>query len=594
MSKDLKRNGQTDIAKRFFKVFQMFFQEIKITITTKLTRKLGKATLLNLLRLKLKVALPLLGFLAVINGLWSSSLLMLVSHKISGTPLPFFNDFDWLIYLIFVLVSFVLTYYFNGYMIKASLIFGKEMTLQIIDKLRLSNYESYLQIGEERVRTIMEDVRTLESLPGVFITFFNSLVMIVAGMGYMFWLYPKGALTIVSLIVILVFIYVYRNGIIEKDMDAKRDLDDVFMRFYNDFLHGFNKVKMSTKRSDSIFIGHITENRDKAIELSTKAGLSSFGNELLGGYFFYFLIGAILFVLPVVFSIDKTVISGFMITLLFLMGPIGILINLMKSVIGYNVAFARINEFNDTLTDNLNHSDAFPLSTSNKEWPVLETLSINEITYQHVDETGSITFELKPINLKIGKGEIIFISGSNGSGKSTFINLLSGLYIPKSGNIFLNDLIITDDNRAQYRDMISCIFSNNYLFTENYDNFNLLPTNKHLAELLKKMKLDKVIRQDENNRIFQNLSSGQQKRLALIYTLLENKDIFIFDEWAAEQDPEFRKYFYENIIPDLKNKGKTVIAITHDDAYYQHCDRLIKFNYGGMLVQEQMGLEVGS
>jgi ABC-type siderophore export system fused ATPase/permease subunit len=294
-------------------------------------------------------------------------------------------------------------------------------------------------------------------------------------------------------------------------------------------------------------------------------------------------------VLPVVFSIDKTVISGFMITLLFLMGPIGILINLMKSVIGYKIAFARINEFNDTLTDNLNDSDALSLSTSKKELPVFETLSIDKISYQHIDEKGDVTFELKPINLEISKGEIIFISGSNGSGKSTFINLLSGLYIPKSGKIVVNDLIVTDENRSQYRDMISCIFSDNYLFTENYDNFNLLPSNKHLAELLKKMKLDKVIRQDEeNNRIFQNLSSGQQKRLALIYSVLEDKDVFIFDEWAAEQDPEFRKYFYENIIPDLKSKGKTVIAITHDDAYYKYCDRLMKFNYGEMLVQEQL------
>ncbi|WP_062053008.1 cyclic peptide export ABC transporter [Aquimarina longa] len=545
-----------------------------------------KVTLLNLLRVKIKVALPILGFIAVINGLWSGSLLMLVSHKIAGTPLPLFDDYDWLVYLFFVVGSFFLTYYFNGYMIKATLNFGKEMTLQIINKLRLSNYESYLHMGEARVRTALEDVRTLESLPGNFIVFFNSIIMILAGIGYMFWLYPKGAIMMIFLILILVFIYIHRNGIIEKDMDAKRDLDDVFMRNYNDFLHGFNKVKMSTKRSDSIFLDHITKNRDKAIKLSIKSGLSAFGNELLGDYFFYLLIGTVLFILPTFFSIDATVISGFMITLLFLMGPIAILINLMESIISYKVAFKRINEFNDTLTDNFNDSDSILLSTS-KELPVFETLYTNNIDYQHIDEKGNITFQLKPINLKINKGEVVFISGSNGSGKSTFINLLSGLYIPKSGEIFVNDVLITNNNRSNYRDMISCIFADNYLFTENYDNFDLLPSNTHLTKLLKEMKLDEIIRQDiANNRIFQNLSSGQQKRLALIYSVLEDKDIFIFDEWAAEQDPEFRKYFYENIIPDLKSKGKTVIAITHDDAYYKYCDRLIKFDYGKMIEKD--------
>jgi cyclic peptide transporter len=360
------------------------------------------------------------------------------------------------------------------------------------------------------------------------------------------------------------------------------------MRNYNDFLHGFNKVKMSTKRSESIFFDHITKNRDKAIKLSIKSGLSAFGNELLGDYFFYFLIGTVLFILPTFFSIDATVISGFMITLLFLMGPIAMLINLMESIISYKVAFRRINEFNDTLTDNLNDSDSTLLSAS-KELPVFETIYTNNIDYQHIDGKGNITFELKPVNLKINKAEVIFISGSNGSGKSTFINLLSGLYSPKSGGIFVNDILITDSNRQKYRDMISCIFSDNYLFTENYDNFNLLSSNEHLTELLKKMKLDKTIRQDvAKNRIFQNLSSGQQKRLALIYSVLEDKDVFIFDEWAAEQDPEFRKYFYKIVIPELKNKGKTVIAITHDDAYYKYCDRLLKFNYGEMLEHEMV------
>ena len=131
--------------------------------------------------------------------------------------------------------------------------------------------------------------------------------------------------------------------------------------------------------------------------------------------------------------------------------------------------------------------------------------------------------------------------------------------------------------------MISCVFSESYLFTENYDNFDLSTSNSKLTNLLEKMALDKVIKlNQESNKVYQRLSSGQQKRLALIYAVLEDKDIFIFDEWAAEQDPDFRKYFYEVIIPDLKSKGKTIIAITHDDAYFKFCDRLIKFNYGKM------------
>lgn len=534
--------------------------------------------MLKVLKLKLNIALPLLVFFALINGLWSSSLLMLVSNKVAGTPLPFFKEYDWLIYLTLVIVSFVSTYYFKRYMIKVTLNFGKEMTLQIIDKLRLCNYESYLRIGEARVRTAMSDVGTLEALPEAFIVFFNAIIMIIAGVGYMLWLYPKGAVMIIILIVCLAYVYIKRNEVIEKSLSEERTLDDSFMGNYNDFLHGFNKIKMSSKRSHSIYFDHIVKNRNKAIKLSIKAELDAFGNELIGQYFFYVIIGVVLFVLPFVFELDQIVISGFMVAFLFLMGPISIFINLMKNIIGFKIAFDRINEFNEITSGNIKDSDV--IKSSSSPLPVFENLHIKNISYNHVDKDGMVTFELNPINLEISKGEVIFISGGNGSGKSTFVNLLSGLYVPKSGEICLNNaIVINQENRSDYRDMIACIFSDNYLFSENYDDFNLLPSNENLTELLEKMRLKEVIRVDvENNKIFQNLSSGQKKRLALIYSLLEDKDIFIFDEWAAEQDPDFRKYFYESIIPELKSKGKTVIAITHDDAYYKFCDRLIKFN----------------
>lgn len=537
-----------------------------------------RITLLKVLKLKLNIALPLLVFFALINGLWSSSLLMLVSNKVAGTPLPFFKEYDWLIYLTLVIVSFVSTYYFKRYMIKVTLNFGKEMTLQIIDKLRLCNYESYLRIGEARVRTAMSDVGTLEALPEAFIVFFNAIIMIIAGVGYMLWLYPKGAVMIIILIVCLAYVYIKRNEVIEKSLSEERTLDDSFMGNYNDFLHGFNKIKMSSKRSHSIYFNHIVKNRNKAIKLSIKAELDAFGNELIGQYFFYVIIGVVLFVLPFVFELDQIVISGFMVAFLFLMGPISIFINLMKNIIGFKIAFDRINEFNEITSGNIKDSDV--IKSSSSPLPVFENLHIKNISYNHVDKDGMVTFELNPINLEISKGEVIFISGGNGSGKSTFVNLLSGLYVPKSGEICLNNaIVINQENRSDYRDMIACIFSDNYLFSENYDDFNLLPSNENLTELLEKMRLKEVIRVDvENNKIFQNLSSGQKKRLALIYSLLEDKDIFIFDEWAAEQDPDFRKYFYESIIPELKSKGKTVIAITHDDAYYKFCDRLIKFN----------------
>jgi cyclic peptide transporter len=534
---------------------------------------------------KSKLILPILALFAIINTLWSSSLLVIINNKISGAPLPFLNEYDREIYLFFVVIFFLLTYYFKAYMIRMTSNLSNDMTLKTIDKLRSANYESYLRLGEARVRTSMEDIAVLTSLPEVVIVLFNAVIMIFVTIGYIFWICPKGAILIVFLIIILYFLFLYRNKLIEKNMDTKRDLDNIFMQNYNDFLHGFNKIKMSTKRSNVIYFDHITKNRDKAIKLTIKYELAGLFNNLTGEFSFYFIIGIILFMMPIIFSIDKTVISGFIIAFLFLMGPLGTLIGHMNDIIHYKIAFGRLNEFNEMTTSNLKHENISVIPNIKEDF---ENLIIRDVSYQYVDEKGIIIFELKPINLKIQKGEIIFISGGNGSGKSTFVNLLTGLYIPNSGEIFFNQILITDDNRAAYRDMISCIFSDNYLFSDNYDNFNLLSSNESLSELLKKLDLDKVIRHDEeNNKIFQTLSTGQKKRLALIYSVLEDKDIFIFDEWAAEQDPDFRKYFYETVIPDLKSKGKTIIAITHDDGYYKFCDRLIRFNYGEILEKEK-------
>ncbi|CAL2092041.1 Putative ATP-binding cassette transporter [Tenacibaculum sp. 190524A02b] len=539
---------------------------------------------------KFKLALPMLALFTMIHSLWNTALIAIINNKIANAPMPILGEYDWQVFMFFVITSFIFTYFFKRHLIKVTLTFGKDLMLKIINRLRLSDYESYLKLGEERVRTAMEDIGMLEDVPEAFIALLNAIVMAIVTIGYMFYLYPPGAFLILGLVVVLSIVYVYRSAIIEKSMDRERDLDDSFMRNYNDFLHGFNKIKMSTKRSNTLFFDHITKNREEAIGLMIKSERASLGNELTGEFSFYFLIASILFVLPLAFNVEQEVIGGFMLALLFLMGPIATLVGIIPQIIGFNIAISRLNNFNEITTSKFNYENL--KIEENKDLGAFEKLTINNVTYEYLDEKEeNVTFKLQPVNLEIDKGEVIFIYGGNGSGKSTFINLLSGLCVQKTGDILFNNTIITNENRSYYRDKLSCIFSNNYLFTENYDGFDLSESNERLTELLDEMALDKVIRQnEEENKIFQTLSSGQKKRLALIYALLEDKDIFIFDEWAAEQDPEFRKYFYENIIPTLKSKGKTVIAITHDDAYYKLCDRLIKFNYGKMREEVALGV----
>ncbi|MGB0523516.1 MAG: ATP-binding cassette domain-containing protein [Flammeovirgaceae bacterium] len=546
-----------------------------------------KLTFYNVFEGKSTMFYLFLGFMGIIDSLWSSALLFLINHKIAGTPLPLFGEYDWQIYVVLLVVSFTVSAYFQSYLFKLTYNFGKKLVLDIFNRLRFSSFESYKKLGEERVRTAMEDVKLLESFPTMFLAFFKSAVTVLIGIIYLIWIDWVGSIFVIGILLILMVVYIIRNAKIEQHMEEARTLNDVYMKNVYDFLGGFKQLKMSQKRNDNLFYNYLTTNREHYVSAQLKAMLKALGNELAGSYSFYIIIGTILFLLPALLNTSLQTNTVFITTLLFIMSPIGAVVGLLKTFIMVGVSINRLNEFNETLTDSSN------IALGHGERPDIDStfksIRFEEVTYEYLNDKGEVTFQLQPLNFSIHRGDVIFITGGNGSGKSTFINLLSGLTSQKSGEIYLNDYRITSETLPYYRDQLSAIFTDHYLFTENYDEFDLASANGSFGQLVETMQLTNVLRLDkENNKLDHNLSQGQRKRVALVYAMLEDKDIFIFDEWAAEQDPEFRAYFYNSIIPALKQKGKTVIAITHDDAYFHVADRLVKFDYGRLLEDEQV------
>ncbi len=297
-----------------------------------------------------------------------------------------------------------------------------------------------------------------------------------------------------------------------------------------------------------------------------------------GGAVLYFLIGTILYGTHNWWVItDNSVITGYILTLLYIIGPISTIIDGIPAISRANVSLTKIatlrNELeNNPEVTNIKQADALPTYPS--------TVKFKNVIYRY-HQDGS-DFTLGPLNLELKPGELVFITGGNGSGKSSLVLLLVGLYHSESGEIMLDKNLISDANREAYRQQFSVIFSDFYLFDSLLELVDE-HVDKKALEYLRQLKLDHKVSVENGAFSTTALSQGQRKRLALLTVYLEDRPFYVFDEWAADQDPLFKEIFYTKILDDLKARGKTVIVITHDDQYFCMADRCIKLENGKIL-----------
>ena len=216
---------------------------------------------------------------------------------------------------------------------------------------------------------------------------------------------------------------------------------------------------------------------------------------------------------------------------------------------------------------------------------VAEEIRLHEVAFRYASEDGSEFFSVGPLTLTLPPGRIVFIVGGNGSGKSTFAKILTGLYPPSSGTISVGDRIVQDSDRDDYRQRFAAVFADFHLF-ETLLGIEDTNVDSAAAELLERLQLSHKVSVTGGAFSTLDLSTGQRKRLALLTAYLEDRPFYLFDEWAADQDPTFKHIFYFNILLDLRSRGKTVFVITHDDRYFHVADRIIKLDFGNVVSDE--------
>jgi putative ATP-binding cassette transporter len=359
----------------------------------------------------------------------------------------------------------------------------------------------------------------------------------------------------------------------QGDMAESVRREHAFLDLLSQLLAGFKEVKLDAKRAIGLRESLRTTS-ESLMDLKIKSTNHFNKHYIFSQSSFYILIGALVFLLPRFSEAYSEVLRQITATILFITGPLTGFIGAIPIVAAANVAVGNIERVEQELGG---AQESLPLEARLATQQGFQQIRMRDVVFWY-GETGKGGFRLGPMNLTIQQGEVLFIVGGNGSGKSTFLKLLTYLYYPKEGSILRDGVVVDEANYPDYRSLFSVIFSDYHLFDRLYGSpqYDLQNVNELLAEF----QLSEKTKLIGDHWQTTDLSTGQRKRLALITCCLDRKPIYVLDEWAADQDPPFRRYFYETILPDLKRQGATVIAATHDDHYFHLADRILKLDFG--------------
>ena len=400
---------------------------------------------------------------------------------------------------------------------------------------------------------------------------------IVACVGYLAWLNP-----IVLLVVLggggvsFALVDVIRKRAHPVLRQAHTKMDET-VGTYRAMMLGATELKLNRSRR-AAFLDKLLEPAVAAFRDVKDAGnrVHTMG-EAVFRVLLFLTVAVVAFEGPRFANASAETTTGYILVVLYLMGPLK-QISLQTGIMDRaEIAVLRMEE----LIDKLNQHGDVPDVIGGVPTQRRVQLELRGVSTSYRTDRADETFTLGPVSLELRSGEILFIVGGNGSGKTTLAKLLCGLYESTTGEIVLNGEVVTPERKQWFREHFSAVFADFYLFER------LLGTEGNVDDVavqyLKDLHLDYKVTVTDGKLSTTSLSRGQRKRLALLTCYLENRPIVVLDEWAADQDPVFREVFYRSILPRLKEEGRAVFVVSHDDQYFSVADRIIRLERGQLL-----------
>jgi putative pyoverdin transport system ATP-binding/permease protein len=536
--------------------------------------------------------------LAIITGLLSgitnTLIIAIINHLLNQSPTPALL-WSFIALAITMLSTRIISQILLIRLVQTAIV---QLRLRLSQQILASELAHLEQVGAAKLLAMLtDDIQAIANVVGIVPFFCIDLAMAAGGLIYILWLDWRVLVLVCLMLATFLSGYRWLLRRAKHQFALAREQQDHLFTHFRAITDGTKELKLSAARRYSLLQQDLQPSslayRRHSIQGDTLFALI----DNFGQFAFMFAFGVMLFALPHFITIAPAALSGYVLTFIYLSKPLENLIRRLPFLSRSAVALNKITTLGMGLADRAEATREPDALTPDRHWQQLE---LKAVTHQYGSDADT-TFTLGPLSLRFHPGEVVFIVGGNGSGKSTLAKLITGLYSPEGGTIQLDGRVIGDADRIWYRQHFSTVFADFYLFnrllgpeSETVESASpaipdLTAFDAQAQAYLRHLQLDHKVTVTNGQLSTTALSQGQRKRLALLSAYLEDRPIYLFDEWAADQDPLFKALFYTEILGQLRDRGKTVLVISHDDHYFEVADRIIKLDYGQIEYDQPQG-----
>lgn len=463
------------------------------------------------------------------------------------------------------------------------------LRVRLMDHVRHSELLPLDEIGRaEIVAAITKETTTLTQAVNMVAFAGQGVVLVFFVAIYIAYLSPLAFALSAIIVSAAGAIFHFRSREVSERTREATKWDNLLFDRLMDLLDGFKEVRLNRSRSDNLF-DDVVEVSRTAANIKIRSQSESYKQLVFSQSAMYLLLATMVFVVPT-FSVTKG--GSILQVTTALMFIVGVCMGIVQTIPILQAANAASDNI-DRLEARLRAIAATTELDDREPRKSFDRIELRNVMFHYIHKSSEAVFQVGPVDFTLRSGDLVFITGGNGSGKSTLLKVLAGLYQPDSGEILLDGVHVDESNRDAYRALIAAIFVDYHLFQRLYGIAD--PDPAEVDRLLTEFRLREKTRLTGGEFGTLDLSGGQRKRIALLVSLLEKRPILLLDEWTADQDPDFRRKFYDELLPTLKEAGKTVVVITHDDRYLDELRlpaRRLRMDEGRFV--EQHSVESGS